>query len=143
MAKVYIGLGSNIGNRQQHIKNAIHELKAKGISIIAQSSLIETDPQGGPLQGKYLNGVIAIETNLSPDELLHLTQSIEQKLGRRHRERNGPRTIDLDILLYDQVTLTNSHLTVPHPRMKERDFVLKPLSEIAPEIVKDLFHENH
>ena len=140
MSIVYLGIGSNIGNRDNNIRQAVSLLKETGIEIAAVSSLIETDPVGGPPQGKFLNGAIKIKTILSPQELLQTLKSIEQKLGRTKTVKDGPRVIDLDILLYEDATISSDALTIPHPRMLERAFVIKPLNEIAPEIVKGLMH---
>jgi len=131
----YIGLGSNLGNRQANINKAIEYLKSNSqIKIEKISSIIETEPQGGPPQGKFLNAVVKIKTSLAPQDLLRFLQDIEAKLGRTRLIRNGPRTIDLDILLYDNKVIDEPNLEVPHPRMFERDFVLKPLLEIEPDI---------
>lgn len=134
MSIVYIGIGSNLGNRKKNIETAFSILEERGIHILKISSLIETDPLDGPAQEKFLNAVIKTETYLSPQELLTQLKSIEKRLGRVPTVRNGPRTIDLDILLYDQLTLNTSQLTIPHPRMFLRDFVMTPLKEIAPEM---------
>ncbi|HBR15455.1 MAG TPA: 2-amino-4-hydroxy-6-hydroxymethyldihydropteridine diphosphokinase [Candidatus Omnitrophica bacterium] len=135
MAIVYIGIGSNLGNRKGNIESAFALLEENGIHILKISSIIETDPVDGPTQEKFLNAVIKAGTHLSAQELLTQLKFIEKKLGRVPTVRNGPRTIDLDILLYDQVTLNTSQLTIPHPRMFLRDFVMNPLKEIAPEMV--------
>ncbi|HLF18489.1 MAG TPA: 2-amino-4-hydroxy-6-hydroxymethyldihydropteridine diphosphokinase [Candidatus Omnitrophota bacterium] len=140
---VYLGLGSNLGNRQENLTKAIALLKEKGITVLAHSSVIETDPVGGPPQGKYLNAVIQISTHLSANELLSVCQSVEKQMGRVKTVPNGPRTIDIDILLYDNVVLTSASLTIPHPRMFERAFVMMPLKEIAPHISKEHFYANH
>jgi 2-amino-4-hydroxy-6-hydroxymethyldihydropteridine diphosphokinase len=143
MAIAFLGLGSNLGHREQNILNAIKQIEENGIQIILRSTLIETDPQGGPPQDKYLNGVIKIQTYLSPQDLLTLLKVTEKELGRIETVRNGPRTIDLDILLYDNLKLETPELSIPHPRMFARDFVMKPLAEIAPELVKELSHASH
>jgi 2-amino-4-hydroxy-6-hydroxymethyldihydropteridine diphosphokinase len=105
---------------------------AAGIAVRRVSTVIETAPVGGPPQGKFLNGVVEIETTLGPRELLRELQGIEDALGRVRAERWGPRTIDLDILLYGDEVVTEADLMVPHPLMHERAFVLLPLAEIAP-----------
>ncbi len=131
----YIGIGSNLGDRLSHINSAIKELgNTPEIAIEKISSLIETEPVGGPAQGKFLNGVIKIETKLSPRKLLYALQNIENKLKRIRTVKNGPRTIDLDILLYGSETVAEDDLMIPHPRMFEREFVMRPLLEIEPEI---------
>ncbi len=133
MAIVYLGLGSNMGNREKHIHDALDLLTQKNIAVIAISSLIETDPVGGPPQGKFLNGALRAETDLSPEELLICLKTIEKELGRKTSIKNGPRPIDIDILLYDNISIKTPTLTIPHPRMKQRDFVMRPLKEIINE----------
>lgn len=135
MEVVYIGIGSNLGNRKKNIEKAIELLKkVKGIKVLKVSSIIETEPLGGPPQQKYLNGVIKLITELEPLELLKVLQKIENRLGRIRKEKNGPRTIDLDILLYGEKLIDEPNLKIPHPRMFEREFVLKPLFEIEPKL---------
>ena len=143
MAIVYLGVGSNLGNRTENIKKSIIILRQAGIRVFTCSTLIETDPVGGPPQNLFINGVLKIETNLSPEDLLVVLHDIEKSLGRVKTVLNGPRTIDLDILLYDQLKLNTPTLTIPHPRMFERDFVMKPLQEIAPELFEELSHARH
>jgi len=143
LAIVYLGLGSNLGDREQYINAAITALNHAGISVIKTSTFIETEPQGGPPQGKYLNAVCEARTDLTPNELLHEVKFIEEKLGRKKNVVNGPREIDIDILLYDQLRLISPQLTIPHPRMKERAFVLEPLKEIAPSLVTAACHEDY
>ncbi len=138
MAIVYLGIGSNLGNRALNIKKALSRLEDNKISVTKLSTVIETDPVGGPAQGKYLNAVLEAKTNLSPDPLRQLLKAIERELGRKRTVRNGPRTIDLDILLYNRETIKTDDLKIPHPRMLERDFVMTPLAEIAPELVREL-----
>ena len=131
---VFIGLGANIGDRENNIKKAVSYLKDyKSIRIERLSSLIETFPEGGPPQGKYLNGVIKIKTTLKPKELLCVLLDIEERLGRVRGVENGPRVIDLDILLYGYEKIDEPELKVPHPSMFKRKFVMDPLSEIASE----------
>lgn len=135
---IYLALGSNMGDRKRNIDLALIELEGIGVKIEKISSLIETDPAGGPPQGKYLNAVLRAATGLSPEALLLKIKIIEQKLGRTPTVRNGPRPIDIDILLYDDIALSTPELTIPHPRMRERDFVMNPLSEIAPGVARAL-----
>ncbi len=131
---VYIGIGANLGDRRQNIEEAIWMLDEVGETEVKKfSSLIETEPEGGPPQGKFLNAAAEIATMLSPFELLRKLQEIEMKLGRTREVRWGPRTIDLDILLYGNEIIDTEILRVPHPRMLDRDFVMIPLTEIAPE----------
>ncbi len=135
MITAFIGIGSNLGNRESNIKRALGYIKrSSGITIEKVSKIIETEPQGGPPQGKYLNGVIKINTVLSARNLLETLQSIENRLGRVRSVRFGPRTIDLDILLYGNKVINEPGLEIPHPRMFERKFVLEPLFEIEPQI---------
>ena len=121
--------------RKQWINQAIDLLgQEPSIEIVKTSSLIETDPQGGPAQGKFLNGVVKIRCRLSAIALLHRLQDIEKKLQRVRSVANAPRTIDLDILLYGDQIIKSDELTIPHPKMFERDFVLGPLAEIEPDL---------
>ncbi len=134
----YIGIGANLGDRRRTIRQAIGMLnRTPGVRAIGVSRLIETEPVGGPKrQPMFLNGAAKILTRLEPGELLDLLLDVERRLGRdRSREvRNGPRPIDLDLLLYGSRVLRGRRLTVPHPRMHLRMFVLKPMSEIAPRV---------
>lgn len=143
MATAYLAIGSNLGNRHDYIGRALRMLEEDGVKILKCSSIIETDPVGGPAQGKFLNAVLEVTTHLSPEDLLHVCQSIENKLDRVRTVKNGPRTIDLDILLYDELVVQSPLLTIPHPRMWLRDFVTQPLLEIAPHIIKKYSYENH
>jgi 2-amino-4-hydroxy-6-hydroxymethyldihydropteridine diphosphokinase len=135
MPTTYIGLGANLGDREATIRRALGRLRAHPhIEVTAESSLIETDPVGGPPgQPPFLNGAAALETELTPHALLHVLKRIEDDLGRRPRERWGPREIDLDLLLYADRVVETDRLTVPHPRLQDRRFVLAPLAEIAPD----------
>ena len=129
--KVYIGLGSNLGDRQANILCAVESISAiDGVLLTKVSPIYETDPVGGPPQGKYLNGAIEVICTLSPHGLLERLVHIEIELGRTRKGGGFPRTIDLDILLYGGIILADKDLTVPHPRMEERDFVMTPLRDI-------------
>jgi 2-amino-4-hydroxy-6-hydroxymethyldihydropteridine diphosphokinase len=131
----YIGLGSNLGERQKNLDRAVHLLETtEGVKVLDLSSTHETEPVGVTEQPKFLNAVVKIACELSPEELLARCQRIEDQLGRVRTVRWGPRTIDIDILLIEGVTVNTEHLTVPHPRLYEREFVLAPLAEIAPEL---------
>lgn len=132
MAIAYLGLGSNLGDRAVFLAKALELMKDHGIQLIKASRIIETLPVGGPTQGNYLNQVVKIETMLSLEELFVCTSAIERRLGRIRSEKNGPRVIDIDILLYEDLKLVSKDLIVPHPRMFEREFVMKPLKEIDP-----------
>ncbi|MDP2831430.1 MAG: 2-amino-4-hydroxy-6-hydroxymethyldihydropteridine diphosphokinase [Candidatus Omnitrophota bacterium] len=132
MVICYLGVGSNLGNRRRNIKLAIKKISAlKGIKIIKKSKMFEFLPSGGPAgQPNYLNAALRIKTNLFPLNLLKKLKKIENDLGRVPTVRFGPRIIDLDILLYGDRRIHNKVLTVPHPRMFNRDFVIKPLIEV-------------
>jgi 2-amino-4-hydroxy-6-hydroxymethyldihydropteridine diphosphokinase len=135
MKTVYLSLGSNIGDREGTLRTAVQKLAEQGIQIAAQSSLYETDPQDFRNQPWFLNLAIACETSMFPRQLLGVTQRIERELGRRRHVNigvKGPRTIDIDILLFAGRVIDTSTLTIPHPRMLDRRFVLEPLFEIAP-----------
>tara|TARA_Y100000031_G_C8218179_1_gene384532 strand:- start:502 stop:906 length:405 start_codon:yes stop_codon:yes gene_type:complete len=129
--RCYIGVGSNLGDREKNIQDAVQGLKEiEKIEVKKLSRLYETDPLGGPPQGKYLNGAIELDTTLSPRELLLVLLGIERSLGRQRTIRNGPRTIDLDILIYGDEKINEPDLKIPHPRMREREFVQRPLRDI-------------
>lgn len=137
MPSCLIGLGSNLGNRQQTLDQAVERLGQHAqVSLTARSGWFETAPAGGPPgQGPFLNGAAALETSLAPHALLEVLRPIEAELGRRRTERWGPRCLDLDLLLYDELVLDTADLTVPHPRMAWRRFVLEPAAEVAPAMV--------
>jgi len=135
MATAYIGLGANLGEREATIRAALDRLRAHPhIRVTAESSLIETAPVGGPPnQPAFLNGAAALETDLAPEALLAVLKETERALGRRPRGRWGAREIDLDLLLYGDRIVRTPRLTVPHPRLSERRFVLAPLAQVAPD----------
>ncbi len=137
MKTAYIGLGANLGDRATNLENAVKRLELiAGVHIIEVAPVIETEPVGGPPgQAPYLNTVAAVETELEPEALLAACLAIEQALGRARgsETRWGPRTLDLDLLLYGEAVIESPALTVPHPRLHERRFVLEPLAAIAPE----------
>ena len=143
MSTVYLGVGTNLGNREENIERAIEELKQIGLTIEKRSTVIETDPVGGPPQGKFLNAVIKATTTLPPNTLLTQLKSIEKKLGRVKIIVNGPRIIDIDILLYDSLHMQTPRLTIPHPKMLDRDFVMMPLKEIEPDTFRDPTHAHN
>lgn len=127
----YIGIGSNIGDRLGYIEKAIGMMKSNSDIVLKRvSSIYQTDPVGGVCQDKFLNGVIEIETRLSPRDLLMSLGSIERDLGRVRSVKNGPRTIDLDILYYGDQSVNDEDLIIPHPRIAGREFVLKGLREL-------------
>ena len=131
----YIGLGSNLGDREQTIRQAVEALRAcEGITVCAVSRLRETAPVGGSPQPDYINAVVKVRTSLSAEKLLERLQEIEDHFGRRRAVRWGPRALDMDLLLYGEVVIDGPDLQVPHPRMHERRFVLEPLCDIAPTV---------
>jgi 2-amino-4-hydroxy-6-hydroxymethyldihydropteridine diphosphokinase len=133
---VFIGLGSNVGERHRYLNAAASELRRlPGTRVVWYSSVYETDPYGVKEQPKFLNAVGELETTLSPPDLLKELKQIEQRTGRIERERWGPREIDLDILVYDGLVYSDDTVTVPHPELERRKFVLLPLREIAPDLV--------
>ncbi len=139
MVTCYISVGSNLGDRKLYIETAIKKIRTLVNTRVKKvSSIIETSPQGGPPQGAYLNAVLEIETEIIPYQLLQELQRIELLLGRVRTVVNAPRTIDLDILTYGDVCMNEDALCIPHSRMLQRDFVMMPLKEIAPELVKNL-----
>lgn len=138
MATVYLGLGTNLGNKEANLRTAIYKLQERIGKQVSLSSFYETAPWGFESDHSFLNAAIGLETNLSPIEILHITQEIEKELGRTKKSINGSysdRLIDIDILLYDTLVLQTPELTIPHPLMTERDFVMKPLIEIAGNVI--------
>jgi 2-amino-4-hydroxy-6-hydroxymethyldihydropteridine diphosphokinase len=132
VARAFLGLGSNLGDRERYLREAVDSLPG----VVQVSPLYETDPVGGPGgQGAYLNIVVEIATDLTPRELLGVCHRLESAAQRVRTERWGPRTLDVDILLYDDVRSDEPDLTIPHPRMWQRRFVVAPLRDIAPELV--------
>ena len=131
--QVFFSLGSNIGNRKQLIREAIALLDERVGCVTRESSLIETAPWGFYSPNKFINACVCCETSLNPRQILAVTQNIEREMGRVGKSKNGEyhdRIIDIDILLYDDLTVDESDLKIPHPHMKERDFVMEPLREI-------------
>ena len=135
MATVYIGIGSNVGDREENCEEAIRQLIEHGIMVNKMSSLMETEPWGMTNQQKFVNMAIEAHVNLKPEDLLSVLKKIEHEMGRLPSVKWGPRLVDLDILFYDDLVMKTYDLEIPHPYIKERDFVLKPLAEIAPEKV--------
>lgn len=133
-----IGLGSNLGDRRAHLEGAIAALAAsQGIEVRRVSSFLETEPVGGPPgQEAYLNAAAVLETTLDPVGLLRVLQAIEARSGRVRTVRWGARTLDLDLLLFEDRIIETTELTVPHPRLPERRFVLEPLAEVAPDAIE-------
>lgn len=134
MHMVYLGLGSNIGKREDNCAKAISLLEKNGLKIAKRSTMHETEPWGVRDQPRFINMALEAETDLSPEELLTVIKTIENKMGRRPGKKWGPRIIDIDIIIYDNVSMTSDDLSIPHPLMHEREFVLRPMSEIAPDM---------
>jgi 2-amino-4-hydroxy-6-hydroxymethyldihydropteridine diphosphokinase len=130
---VYLSLGSNIGNRQGHLRGAVARLETLG-RVVAVSSLYETEPVEFTNQPWFLNCAVVLETEKMPKQFMSSVLKIEKEMGRRRTQEKGPRTIDIDILLFGNATIDLPELTVPHPAMHARRFVLQPLAEIAPEV---------
>jgi len=136
MTPAHLALGSNLGDRIAYLQGAVTALASTaGITVAAVSRVYETAPVGGPEQGPYLNAVVALRTNLGPAELLAVAHRIEDQAGRARTERWGARTLDIDLLLLGDTRLETPDLTIPHPRMWQRGFVLAPLADVAPERV--------
>ena len=135
MSRAYVALGSNLGDREENLRTALKHLQENGVEVIKTSTFIETEPYGVTDQPGFVNAVCQVETELAPLELLRLLLNIEQKMGRVRLRRWGERNIDLDLLLYEDAVLESEELTLPHPDMQNRDFVLIPLAEIAGEVV--------
>lgn len=134
MQKVYFGLGSNLGDKAQNIAKAIEMMKEQIGTLVSQSALYTSEPWGFESENDFVNIAACFETDLSPQEVLSRTQAIERAMGRKHKSVNkvySDRIIDIDILLYGNETINEPNLTIPHPLMHEREFVMKPLSEIV------------
>ncbi|HEX5018019.1 MAG TPA: 2-amino-4-hydroxy-6-hydroxymethyldihydropteridine diphosphokinase [Actinomycetes bacterium] len=136
VVRAAFGLGSNVGDRVQHVRDAIAEIgDESGVSTVGVSQLVETDPVGGPEQPEFINAVVVVDTVLQPRELLALAQRCEQRAARVRTERWGPRTLDVDLLAYDDVDSDDPELTLPHPRATQRAFVMVPWAQVDPEFV--------
>lgn len=135
MAIVYIGIGSNLGDKEGNCRAAIGELPARGIAVRKVSSPYRTKPWGVEDQPDFVNMAVEAETSMQPSDLLHILKAIEKDLGRQDGVRWGPRLIDLDLLFYDDVVFSSDELTIPHPLLHQREFVLVPMAEIAAGLV--------
>jgi 2-amino-4-hydroxy-6-hydroxymethyldihydropteridine diphosphokinase len=140
MSIVYIGIGSNIGDRHGNCLKAVALIEAEGLTVLKRSALHETEPWGVKDQPRFVNMVIEAETGMPPRQLLSLIKETERRMGRTPTARWSPRIIDLDILLYDDIIISEPELEIPHPLMHERDFVLDPLCEIAAQKIHPLLH---
>jgi 2-amino-4-hydroxy-6-hydroxymethyldihydropteridine diphosphokinase len=134
MKTIYLSIGSNVGDRESHLARALERLAENDVRVLRTSAVYETEPRDVPDQGWFLNQVVEAETELFPIQLLGRLQKIERALGRVPTTPKGPRTIDLDILLYGNAIVSVPGLEIPHERMGERRFVLEPLAELAPEL---------
>jgi 2-amino-4-hydroxy-6-hydroxymethyldihydropteridine diphosphokinase len=134
MKRIYLSLGSNVGNRIEHLQNALQGLAEDGIPVRRISSFYKTEPVDFQPQAWFANCVAEAETDLMPMQLLRVCQKVERALGRRRGVARGPRPIDIDILLYENIVVRSLELSIPHPRMEERRFVLIPLGELAPSL---------
>lgn len=142
MHQVYLGLGTNLGDKEANLKAALEEIKKRVGEIASLSAFYASDPWGFESENSFLNAVCCVMSDLSPMEILSITQEIERELGRKTKSLNGiysDRMIDIDILLYDDLQIQTPELTIPHPLMWERDFVIIPLREIAPHITPSSF----
>jgi 2-amino-4-hydroxy-6-hydroxymethyldihydropteridine diphosphokinase len=135
MPLAFIGIGSNLGNREENCEKAVGLITKQGIPVINRSSMIKTEPWGIKDQPEFINMAIEIETGLSPEDLLSTLKDIEKEMGREEGLRWGPRIIDLDILFYDDVIIKSPELEIPHRGTYDREHVLRPLSEIAPDLI--------
>jgi 2-amino-4-hydroxy-6-hydroxymethyldihydropteridine diphosphokinase len=135
MNRAVLSLGSNVGNRLQHLQDARHLLEENGCAILKQSSVYETEAWGNMEQAAFYNEVVEIETELTVQELMEKILDIEKSLGRIRNEKWAPRTIDIDILFFNDDVIHSPHLTIPHSHLHERKFVLVPLNEILPDLV--------
>lgn len=143
MTTVYLGLGTNLGDKNLQLRTAVNEIEKRIGRVVTLSAFYITEPWGFTSEHSFLNAVCAVQTSLSPHELLSITKDIEKYLGRSHKsvhQTYSDRLIDIDILLFDQLILNDEDLQIPHPLMTKREFVLKPLVEIAPDFVHPLNH---
>ena len=145
MAEVYLGLGTNLGDKEANLDMAMEEIRKRVGEILSLSAYYITEPWGFDSKNAFLNAVCKVSTSLSPLDVLLTTQSIEKDLGRMKKSVNGQysdRPIDIDILLYDDIVLDSPNLTIPHPLMHKRTFVMEPLTEIAQELVHPVLHKS-
>ena len=141
MSTAYVALGSNLGDREENLRNALKHLEENEVRVVKVSTFIETEPYGVTDQPGFVNAVCQVETELAPLELLRLLLKIELEMGRVRIRRWGERNIDLDLLLYEDACVVSEELTLPHPDMQNRDFVLLPLAEIAGEVVHPILQK--
>lgn len=140
MAVLYLSLGTNLGDRRSNLETACTHIASEVGTIVSASEIIETEPWGFDSSNSFLNMAVKVETTLQPLDVLHATQDIERKMGRSEKTMNGQykdRVIDIDLLMYDDVVMNTPELTIPHPHMFQRRFVMEPLAQIAPELVNN------
>lgn len=137
----YVALGTNLGNRQKNLELALQLLAQNGVRVVKVSTFIETEPYGVTDQPNFLNGICQVETDLTPIELLRLLLKLELDMGRVRLRHWGERIIDLDLIIYEDQIINTSELILPHPDMTNRDFVLRPLAEIAPNLKHPVLHQ--
>lgn len=145
MAKVFLGLGTNLGDKKNNLLTAVKNIEKKIGKVTSLSSFYETEPWGFESENSFLNAALCVETSLEPATILHIIKEIEIEMGRTHKSVNkvySDRPIDIDILLYDDLTMETDELTIPHPLMTERDFVMKPLMEIAGDTLHSILNKN-
>jgi len=142
MPRVFLSLGSNLGNRKDYLNKAIEKLRQNNLKITKISNIIETEPYGHKEQGEFLNMALEAETDLKPSELMQLIFKIEEDLGRKRTLKWEPRVIDIDIIFYDSLVVDELNLKIPHPDMQNRLFVLKPMQEIAPHFIHPVFKKS-
>ena len=140
--RYFLSLGSNLGDREKNLTHALFALEKEGVEILKTSSLYETQPVGFPSQPWFYNQLVEIKTKANPESLLDLVKKIEKKMGRKHRQKKGPRIIDIDIIIAEGTVIQKKELKIPHPRMEKRNFVLLPFVEISPDTVHPVFNED-
>lgn len=142
MVRSFLALGSNLGDRETHLREGLAELGRRGVRVIRCASVYSTEPKGYLSQPWFLNTVAEIETALGPEDLMRACLSVEQSHARQRSTPNGPRTLDIDIILFGDRVVRTDQLTIPHPRYAERRFVLEPLVEIAPDVADPVSHRS-
>ncbi|KRQ87888.1 Bifunctional folate synthesis protein [Caloramator mitchellensis] len=142
MNKVYVAFGTNIGDKTDNIEQALKLMEDRGLKIIKKSSIVSTEPYGYTNQPEFLNGVVEVITDLNPRQVLETLLNIEKDMGRIREFKWGPRNIDLDIIFFNSDVINEEDLKIPHPDMHNREFVLKPLCEIAPELVHPILKKS-
>jgi len=140
--RYFLSLGSNIGDREKNLSRALFALEKEGVEILKISSLYETQPVDFPSQPWFYNQLVEVRTKANPESLLGVVKKIEQKMGRKSRQKTRPRIIDIDIILAEGTVIQKKELKIPHPRMEKRNFVLLPFVEISPDTVHPVFNED-